>query len=177
MKIFLGDITFPKSEGMIIPTNTTGLMNKGIAGEVIKQGWKIIEKEAKEILEKNKFELGDFFITGPGRLKRRGVKKIYHAIIKKLPNDFTSVSIIQICLSNIFKQVLKDKISSVSICGLGIEIGDLDKTVVAKNILNKCMIFDGRINIKIIDKDKEFIQEVNKQWNLIMGRKNNGSAG
>jgi len=160
LKIILGDISYPKSESLVIPANLTGVMKGRINNKIIKAGWRGIEKEAKEIVNKNKFKIGDFFITGPGRLKRRGVKNIYHAIIKRLPSDFTSLTIVSSTLNKVLKNVIKDKMKSVTICALGIESGGLDTYSVAMITVELCKKFMTEIEIKIIDDNKNFINDV-----------------
>jgi len=61
-------------------------MNKGIPQKILKSGWAKVGKEVKKALKEQKIGLGDCFSTDSGRLKRRGLKKIYHAVIKKYPN-------------------------------------------------------------------------------------------
>jgi O-acetyl-ADP-ribose deacetylase (regulator of RNase III) len=162
VKIILGDITYPKSEAVIIPANLSGLMNKGVPSRIVKVGWQKVEKEAKKALNEKKMVIGDCFVTDSGRLKRRGVKKIYHTIIKRYQNDFTSVYIVQKALSNVMKKVIKDKNKTVALCGIGIEPGDLDKKSIAKITMQICDKFSHKIKIKIIDDNKEFIDELNK---------------
>ena len=52
--------------------------------------------------------------------------------------------------------------NSVTICGIGIEPGDLDPRSVARITCEVCNIYKYDIKIKIIDDNVEFIDEVNK---------------
>ena len=162
MKIILGDITYPKSEAIIIPSNSVGIMSKGVADKVVKAGWAKIAKEAKKEAEKKKYKVGECFSTDAGRLKRRGVKRIYHCIIKELPSDLISIDIIKTALDNTLKRAILDKIPSVSICGIGIEPGELDECLVASVFVRVCKKYDNRIKIRIMDENKEFIFSVDK---------------
>ena len=165
LKIIRGDITYPKSESIIIPANCVGIMNKGILSKIIKEGGKIIEREAKKVSIEKKVSLGDFFETTPGRLKRRGAKIIYHAVIKKVPNDFTSLFFIKKSLEKVFNKIVKDKVSSTAICGVGID--NVSLYGVADIMINLCRMFDDKIKIKIIDENEEFINcldNVLKKW-------------
>ncbi len=87
---------------------------------------------------------------------------MYHAVIKRFPNDMTTIKIVTDCLEYTLKQVIKDKNKSVSICGLGFEDGDLEKNLVARIFLLTCMRYCAKIDIKIIDNDKNFISELEK---------------
>ena len=160
MIIILDSPAYPKSESLIIPANKIGIMNNGTPAKIIKDGWKVISEEAKQVANNNQPDVGEYFVTGPGRLVRRGLKKIYHAIIKPLPSDYTSITIVRKALKNTLKGVIKDKMSSVSICGLGIEPGELDKRSVARLTVEVATLFVDRIDIKIVDNNKEFIDEV-----------------
>lgn len=161
IKVILGDICYPKAESIIIPANSKGIMTKGKSAHIIKDGFKVIEKEAKKITEQSKIEVGNCFSTGPGNLRRRGIKKIYHAVIKRLQSDFTSVYIVDKAIDASIKKAILDRMSSVSICGIGIEMGDLDKKTVARITVDKINQYRDKINIKIIDDNEEFINEIN----------------
>ena len=166
MKIILGDIIYPKSEGLIIPANTIGIMNEGVGKKIIKEGWRGIEDQAKEQARKKKYELGECFRTGPGRLKRRGVKNIYFAIIKRLPSDLTSSYIIQKALKNSFLKVIEDRLLSVTVPGIGIDEVNIDYVLIADIISRICIRYSKKIEIRIIDNNEEFIKKVSSFLNL-----------
>lgn len=160
IEAILGNICYPKSEALIIPSNTKGIMSQGIPKRIIKDGHIGIFKEVQLYIEKNKIEVGQCFTSGSGRLKRRGCKRIYHAVIKRLQSDFTSIYIVRQTLNNTVKKVVKDKAISVAICGLGIEDGELDPKTIARITVEICNRYKNKIKIKIIDNNKEFIEEV-----------------
>jgi O-acetyl-ADP-ribose deacetylase (regulator of RNase III) len=161
MKVVIGDILYPKSEAMIIPANTKGVMSRGVASRVVKSGLSGIFKEVKEYITNNTVEVEDCFSTGPGRLNRRKVKRIYHSVIKRLQSDFSSIHIINKALNNALQTVVDDGYQSVAVCGLGIEDGNLDAKTIARITVEVCNRYDNRIEISIIDDNKEFIREVN----------------
>lgn len=156
------DICHPKSKTIIIPANQQGIMSYGIAGKVTKEGFKGIEKEAKEYIKLNPVNLTDVFSTYPGRLNRRGVKKIYHAVVKRFPNDFISLDTIKKAINNAFKAVIQDGWDDVSICSFGTEDGEIDEYVSAYWIVDIANRYKTKINIKIVDENKKFIKEVKK---------------
>lgn len=162
IEIRLGDIAYPKSEAMIIPGNTVGLMTRGISLRILKDSLGTVREEAKKIAKERELKIGECFRTVPGRLKRRGLKNMYHAVIKRFPNDMTTIKIVADCLEHTLKQVIKDKNTSVSVCGLGVEEGDLEKIIVARIFLLTCAKYSDKIDIKIIDSDKKFIAEIEK---------------
>jgi len=160
--IRLADIAYPKSEAMIIPGNTVGLMNRGLALRILKDSLGTVRKEAKKAAKETELQVGECFKTVPGRLKRRGLKNMYHAVIKRFPNDMTTIKVVSDCLEYTLKQVIKDGNKSVSISGLGIEDGDLEKIIVARIFVLTCQKYSDKIDIKIIDSDKRFVSELEK---------------
>ena len=166
MKIILGDICYPKSKVLIIPSNSMGIMNRGIAKKVLKHAWIGVENQSKEEAKKKKYKLGECFFTGPGRLRRRGVVNICHAIIKRLPSDLISVSIVQEALNNSFLKVIKNKLSSVTIPGFAIDSDNIDEGVIANITAMVCNRYKRKVEIKIIDDNKEFIEKISKILNI-----------
>jgi len=162
VKIVVGDICYPKSNALIIPANTTGGMLRGRSAKVAKAGLSGIIKEAKEITTIHKLKPGDCYSTGPGRLNRRGLKKIYHAVIKRLQSDFTSIHIVREALGNSLKMAESDGMESVTVCGLGIGFGELDPITVARITLEQIKKFEDKIEIKVIDENQKFINELEK---------------
>jgi hypothetical protein len=57
-------------------------------------------------------------------------------------------------------QAIIDKIPSISICGIGTEGEELNKKGVARIIIETCRKFTGKIKVRIIDDNKEFIDNV-----------------
>lgn len=161
MEIILGDICYPKSEALVIPANSKGIMSKGIPRRIIEYGLSRITKEIKGIITKNNIEVGDYFVTGPGKFKRRGLKKIYHTVIKRVQDDFTSIYIVEKALKRVMKALVEDKVKSVAICGIGIDDGELDRKTIARITMEVCNIYDKIMEIKIIDDREEFIKELN----------------
>jgi len=163
VKAILGDICYPKSDAIIIPANAKGIMSRGVPERIIKDGLSSISKEAKQFAKDNKLKVGDCFSTGPGRLTRRGLKRIYHSVITRLQNDFTSIYIINEAIDNALSEVVQDKYESVSICGIGIGwgCGNLDPKTIARITVEKCSKYSDRVDIKIIDSNEEFIKEFN----------------
>jgi O-acetyl-ADP-ribose deacetylase (regulator of RNase III) len=162
IKIILGDIAYPKSEALIIPANSVGIMSDGIPLRIVKDGWKIIEKEAKEKTKNIKYKIGSNFVTGSGRLKRRGTKKIYHAIIRNLPLEPVSVNIIKKALQSALQNAILDKNKSVTIPGIGLDCDGIDSYVVADIVVRCAYKYKDRIDIKIIDDNPNFINNINK---------------
>ena len=162
INVVLGDILYPKSEALIIPGNTKGIMTRGILDRISKYEWRETKQRAKSATQDNKVKVGDIFTTEPGKFKRRGVIKIYHCVIKRLPSDYTSLNIVDNVIKKVFKQVIDDYMNSITICGIGIDSGDLDPRSVARITCGVCNLYKHKIEIRIIDENVEFINECNR---------------
>ena len=160
LKIVLGDICYPKSDVLLLPSDSKGLMNRGRAKMIAKAGGPTLLAEIKEVISERDYKVGDYFVTGPARLKRRGVKEIYHCIIKRFPTDFTSLTIVSKILKKVLTDLSKSDIKRITVCGMGIEDGDLDKRSVARVTYETCKMFEPELDIKIMDNNKEFVKEV-----------------
>ena len=160
MEVKLGDICYPKSKALIIPSNVVGVMTLGVGAKIAEAASTKLVKEVKEYVADNKLEVGENFSTCSGKLKRRGVDRVYHVIIKRLQNDFTSIYIVRNALNKVMSRVVRDNMESVTLCGIGIEHGDLDQKTIARVTVDICRKYDNHVKIKIIDDRKEFITEV-----------------
>ncbi len=136
-------------------------MSRGIPARIVKDGLSTIIKETKQFITNNRVEVGGFFSTGSGRLNRRGLKRIYHAVIKRLQSDFSSIYIINKVLDGVLQGVISDGHKSVAICGLGIDERNLDPKTIARITVEICNRYNESIEIKIIDNNEEFIKEIN----------------
>jgi O-acetyl-ADP-ribose deacetylase (regulator of RNase III) len=163
MRVIKGDICYPKTKAVILPDDSLGTMQVIANSRVSDVGFGSVIKESKKILESRKVELGDCFVTSPGRLKRRGVEKIYHVVIKKLQSDFSSLYIIQKGINAAFKQVVKDGVEEVAICGIGIEPGGVDPISLASIMVDVCKRYNHRVKIKVVDDNDDFINEISKR--------------
>ena len=106
---------------MIIPGNTVGLMTRGIAARILKDSLGTVRKEAKKVAKETEPEVGQCFKTVPGRLKRRGLKEMYHAVIKRFPNDMTTIKIVADSLDYTLQRVIEDGYQTVSVCPIRTE--------------------------------------------------------
>ena len=81
----LGDICYPKSEVLIIPANSKGIMSKGILRRVVKHGWKGLEEEAKKAGKSYWTRLAEYAFTSPP--VALGILKKFIPDIQKIEGD------------------------------------------------------------------------------------------
>jgi len=162
MKIILGPITYPKSEAIIVPVNSSGVMTRGVLKEIVKDGWNKVAKEVNKVVQSKELELGDCFSTDSGRLKRRKCYRIYYGVVKRFPNDLVSLHVIRSALSNCLNQAIRDGIENISISNFSIGQGELNIEAVSRLTVEECLKKEYKIGIKIVDTNKEFVNNVKK---------------
>ena len=161
IKIMVGPIAYPKAEALIVAANQSGLMTRGQVLSLVEDGGSLVAKEAKATVEALKPKIGDCFVTTGGRLRKRGLKRLYHAVIKRCPCDLTSITAVTSAIDTAVYKAVTDKNRTITICGIGTENGELDISTVSRIILSTCEKYTGII-FKIIDSNEEFIKEISK---------------
>lgn len=163
----VGDITKSRQDAIVNDANSCGVMSYGVSALICNRGGVEIQDEAKGFCRKNKnIELGSCFSTQSGKLKRYGTETIYHAVISRTPKDLASIHFVKKVLNEVLATAVNDGIESIAIPSIGLG-GGLDKTVVAMEMARIAKNFCNKIDIRIIDVDKEFIENVRK--NLLKG--------
>jgi O-acetyl-ADP-ribose deacetylase (regulator of RNase III) len=166
MKVYVGDIT--KVEGIDVIVNAAnglGIMGAGVAGAIARSAGTSSEINGvdfraivQSVVEKEgPFDVGDVYISDAGLLKRRKVKKIYHAVTMKYPGGKTSLSIIPTLLKKVFDTAIINGETSIAFGGLGCGIGGLSKSDVAREMAHISEAYNGIIKIEVVDIDQEFI--------------------
>ena len=156
------DITRPGTEVVVSAANGVGIMGRGVAGAISQVAGQSIIDEAKALIKHRGkiFQTGEIYITGPGKMSRRGVRKIYHAVTMQYPGGLTSVNIVNILMHKLLKGAIKGKRESIAIPGLGTGIGRLDRNIVANVMVGVAKQYDHKIKIRILDQGDDFINEV-----------------
>ena len=157
----VGNLIKSGTEAIVNAANGVGIMGRGVAGAISIAGGTIISKEAKEVCKLNgNFEPGEVYSTGPGRLREKGILRIYHAVTMKFPGGPTSLHYINIVMKSVIEQAIHDQITSIAIPGLGTGIGRLNKTSVARIMFKVANEYDHLIDIFFVDYDESFINTI-----------------
>ncbi len=175
MKVYVGDIT--KVEGVDVIVNAAngiGVMGAGVAGAIARSAGTSTEPNGvnirtivAEVVEKEgPFDVGDVYISDAGLLKRRGVKRIYHAVTMKYPGGQTSLGTIPSLLTKVFETAIANGESSIAFGGLGCGIGGLSKSDVAREMAHVAEAYNGRIKIEVVDMNQEFIDAFKKNLSV-----------
>lgn len=167
IKIFVGDISKPKTEAIVNPSNKYGLMSRGISLVLSDYAGKVIEREAKELIKKNNspFEIGKFYITGSSRLKRRGIKKIYHAVISDFPGGLVSLDAISKSMKSILEFAKNDDINSIAFPALGSGLGELPKEIIIPLMADILLSYNNILDISVVDANEDFVEQFKKRVN------------
>jgi O-acetyl-ADP-ribose deacetylase (regulator of RNase III) len=161
--LFVGDIA--KVEGVdavACATNGWADFNRGaIAALMEKVGSEIVD-EAKGISRKKSepLEEGTVFRTNSGKLKRKNIKFIYHAVICSYPNSLTSIHTVGRVMKQILRLAIRDGVKKIAVTGMGTGDGSLEKSSVASKMVQIAEDYGHLIDVVFWDIDDKFIEEV-----------------
>jgi len=163
IKAILGDITKTKVDCIINPANGLGVMHKGVSKVLMREGGPEIQNSAKEICFKHGlYKPGEAYFGNPGFLKNRGIEFVCHAVLIYRHPEKTKLENISKALESSIKIIREQGCESFSVPSLGIEPRNIDiinSVQCMKNTLNK---YKDEFNIYVIDINKEFISEFEK---------------
>lgn len=158
------NIARPLTEAVVCPANGVGVMSKGAAKAILDVAGLEIQEAARDAYRANKkpFEPGTCFATKPYKMSKRGVKRIYHAVTIKYPGDLYTLDSVNKAIRSVLKKAVDDGIKTIAIPGIGTGSGRLDSTVVAGILLSIARNYSNLIEIRFIDTNKEFINELDR---------------
>lgn len=165
-----GDVTDVKKDdnldSIVNSSNAMGIMNRGVSGAIKKVAGDEVATESKGFCKEHNLKEGDCFSTEAYKLKKKGIKKIYHAVVMSTPNGRTSLHTISKCMKNILDMAIEDKITSIAFTGLGSGYGGLVKDSVAATMIGIAQEYNSFINIYFIDVDEVFMKALKRKVNI-----------
>lgn len=164
MQAELGDITRSGTEAIINAANGCGIMGAGVAGAIAQSGGKNFKAEVKKIVEDNgrPFEQGQCYRSNSGRLRRRGVLYVYHAVTMTYPGGGATIHSVSSSMRAALTMAFSDGVKTIAIPGLGTGIGRLDKSAVACRMVNIAEEYDPLLEVFFIDQNSDLIEEIKK---------------
>lgn len=147
------------TESIVESANGIGVDNRYYSSVIRELSGETMKKECIEAI--NKKEEGDFYITNSGNLEKYGIKYIFHAIICKYPNSFSSYDYIYKSMNSILKTAIDKKIKSIAFSDLGSFLG-LDKESVARIMIQVATNFCQNIDIVFFSNDEHFLKLLKK---------------
>ena len=157
-----GDPSKPNFPAMVVPANLDGILSAPLAKQVLEFTGDDLKKAVRNVAlsYRGKIDVGDSFITEAFRMRRRGVKKIIHAVITDHPGGFVTLNSVDRSIRSALRQSVENGIDQLAIPGLGIASGRLDGCSVASIIAPIAREYCNRVEIKIVDDNKEFIDAI-----------------
>lgn len=160
----IGKISKPNAEALVIANNKFGTISEKKFKEVLEKAGEDLQTEARDLCKKYKgiIDLGDCFSTNSYKMRRIGVKKIYHALVTEYPGGLPTLNSVNKSIRSVFRQAAIDKPKSIAIPALGTGSGQLDKVAIAGITVTIAKENCHKFDIRIVDEDKEFIDAVNR---------------
>ncbi|NJL70416.1 MAG: Appr-1-p processing protein [Candidatus Competibacteraceae bacterium] len=170
-----GNIIKAGTEAIVISANGCGILTHGVADAIREAGGESIGEEAKRLVaarlkplgnyqkaRDEPFKPGECYVTGSGKLRKRGTKNVYHAVTMEYPGGMTSIDFVCKAMRSALDKAIANGVKSIAIPGLGIGTGRLDKTTVAIRMARIAQEYQNWIEIVLLDQDKEFIDELKR---------------
>lgn len=160
VRVKVGDITTMGDVEVIVnAANGKGPMARGVAGAIGQAGGSELRNAVRRICESNGgYKEGDCYISPPGDLADRKMKAVYHAVTMEYPGGSTSLHVVGQAMRNTLDKAILNGVKSIAFPGLGTGVGQLNPKTVASIMVSIAESYADRINITIIDVDKEFIE-------------------
>lgn len=133
-------------------------MGKGVAGAIGYAGGPELRNAVRRICEAaGGYNEGDCYVSPSGDMEQQGILAVYHAVTMRYPGSPTSVDIVDKAMRATLVKAILDGRKSIAFPGLGTGVGGLNPQTVAAKMVSIAESFSDKINITIIDIDKDFI--------------------
>jgi O-acetyl-ADP-ribose deacetylase (regulator of RNase III) len=154
-------------DGLMNAANGTGPMGRGIAGAIRKAGGDEIMHDAFAVCAKLDPKQGQAYSTISGSLKKRGIKRIIHAITMKNPNDPTTLQVARDAFESALRLARIEGITRLGCTALGTGVGGLDPEGVAMAMESVLDNWQGHLEIEVyfVDFNEIFIRTLNRTGN------------
>jgi O-acetyl-ADP-ribose deacetylase (regulator of RNase III) len=145
-------------DALVNAANGTGPMGRGIAGAIKHHGGIEIQSEAIKACNNLDPQPGSTYVTSSGKLQNRGIKKIIHAVVMKLPGGYTDYNIVRKAFFQTLYTATNENVNVLGCTAFGTGVGCLNPIEVAKIMYNVAFEYESKIE-KIIfaDFNEEFI--------------------
>ena len=156
IRIVLGNVTFSNVEAIIIPSNCQCKLRGRVQLMILPHTLEYIENLSKDILTQKKINVGEFIKTPAYKLKRRGIKYIYQAILSDFYNSYSDTCELKKSLRNIFNDAIKNKLKSIAVPAVGYRDYGFNAKILSNTIVNTAINYQDEINIYLIDDICEY---------------------
>lgn len=151
-------------DAVAVATNGWADFTRGVIAALMEKAGEEPASEAKGIsrAKDEPLEEGTVFRTSSGKLKRKKVKYIYHAVVCSYPNSLTSLHTVSRVMTQILRYAIKDGVKRIAVTGMGTGGGTLEKSSVARKMVQVAEDYGHLIDVVFWDRDREFIEEVKR---------------
>lgn len=119
ISVVVGDLTRQDTDAIVCPANSYGHMRGGVAKSIYLAGGSEIEKAARA---RAPVRIGTAISTTSGALK---AKRVYHAPTMREPVETARIRNIESAMRAVLRLARKERISSLSVPGMGTGTGGL----------------------------------------------------
>jgi O-acetyl-ADP-ribose deacetylase (regulator of RNase III) len=164
IKIICGDITKQKTEAIVNPANSLGIMGGGVALAIKNAGGSIIEQEAKK---QAPIKIGKAVLTSGGKLNARYV---IHAPTMKKPSGKCNIKNIKLATKAALDCCIKN-VKSVAFPGMGTGIGGISYRKAIDAMLEVMSKYDLEISIVAHKQEAYAIFKTAELWRRLKPRR------
>jgi len=133
-------------------------MGRGVAKAVADAGGVLLRDGVKRACQAHGgYREGECFVSTPGDLAKRGIKRVYHAVTMEYPGGPTDLNTVSQAMRSTLKRAVADGTHSIAFPGLGTGVGCLDKRAVADRMVQIAREYSDMIDITLVDVDAEFV--------------------
>lgn len=165
MRAIIGDITeLDDVEAIVNAANGEGPMGRGVAGAIGKAGGPNLRNDVRRICEAARgIPAGECYVSTSGDLSENGIEAVYHAVTMRYPGSPTSIAICREAMQKTLDAAIRDGRKTIAFPALGTGVGQLDKSQIAAMMVSLAESYGDRIEVTIIDIDKDFIEKVKER--------------
>ena len=109
---------------------------------------------------------GDCFATSAYRLSRRGIQRVYHAVLTPYPGGIASLASVSESIEKSITQAVAEGLPSLAIPAMGVRESHLDPETVAGIALQAAKGFEHLLEIRFVDTHEEFIRIIKERLTM-----------
>ncbi|MGH2547744.1 MAG: macro domain-containing protein, partial [Thermomicrobiales bacterium] len=111
-----GEIIDQPVQAVVYVANSRGMMEAGSPAAIRLIGGAEVEREAMALAP---HRIGTLFVTGPGRLKQRGIEFIFHIVLSNMLGEQPKRNLIARSLTNVLEAAEQRRVHSIAIPIIG----------------------------------------------------------
>ncbi len=114
-----GEIVDQPVQAIVYVANSRGMMEAGSPSAIRLVGGAEIEREAMTLAP---HRLGTLFVTGPGRLKLRGIEFVFHPVLANMLGEAPRKNLINRAITDVLEAAEQRRVHSIAIPIIGVAV-------------------------------------------------------